>query len=236
MSATTLQRPKSRIRESKAARLPLRNGEHLSRAEFERRWENTPQLRMAELIEGIVFMPPPISATHSDSHDELHHCLSTYARATPGTRSCITPSVRLDNKNEFQPDCVLRIVSRELGRSRVADDNYLEGAPELIAEVAVSSADYDAHEKRVVYERNGVQEYLLWEALDARIEWWTLEGGTYVPLEPRRDGVRCSRVFPGLWLDFAALLTRDPVKISEVLRRGLKSAEHAAFVRSLSRK
>ena len=188
---------------------------------------------MAELIEGIVFMPPPTSTTHSTSHDALHHWLSQYARSTQGIRSYITPSLRLDNKNEFQPDCVLRIASLKRGRSRVASDDYLEGAPELVAEVAVSSADYDAHEKRDVYERIGVQEYLLWEVLDSRIEWWRLDGGEYVPLTPRADVVYCSGMFPGLWLDICALLAGDDRKVTKVLQRGLRSAEHTAFVRRL---
>ena len=232
MNTTTLRKPRSRSGNDRAVR-PLRNGEHLSREEFERRWDATPGLRMAELIEGIVFTPPPTSTTHSTSHDALHHWLSLYARSTPSVRSYITPSLRLDNKNEFQPDCALRIVSPKRGRSQVTSDDYLEGAPELVAEVAQSGADYDAHEKRDVYERIGVQEYLLWEVLDSRIEWWRLEGGEYVPLTPRADVVYCSAVFPGLWLDLCALVAGDERKVTKVLERGLKSAEHSAFVRTL---
>jgi Uma2 family endonuclease len=214
----------------------LRNGEHLSRAEFERRWEATPGLRRAELIEGIVFMSPPISDTHSDHHDRLHHWLSVYARATPGVSSRITPSLRLDHKNEYQPDCLLRLASPEMGRSRVSADNFIEGAPELVAEIAVSSADYDAHEKRVVYERAGVQEYLLWQVLDARCDWWTLQDGVYVPLGPRADGVLCSLVFPGLWLHLRALMAGDERRVARVLEKGLASSAHNAFKRRLAAK
>jgi Uma2 family endonuclease len=123
---------------------------------------------MAELIEGIVFRPPPISATHSDSHDELHHWLGLYARATPGVRSNITPSLRLDNRNEYQPDCILRIIRADYGGSRVAADGYLEGAPELVAEIAVSSADYDAHEKRVVCGLKSAEHAAFVQKLSAR--------------------------------------------------------------------
>ena len=234
MSTATFR--KNRSRNGKPPIFPLRNGEHLSREEFERRWEATPSLRRAELIEGIVFMPPPISATHSDSHGDLYHWLALYADATPGVKSSITPSLRLDNRNEYQPDCVLRIIGSDFGRSRVSSDDYLEGTPELVAEIAVSSADYDAHEKRAVYERLGIQEYLLWEVMDAHIEWCELERGKYVPLHPRKDGVHCSRAFPGLWLDLRALVRGQKNRVTKVLDRGLKSAEHAAFVRKLSTK
>jgi Uma2 family endonuclease len=181
-------------------------------------------------------MSPPVSELHSDSHDRLHHWFAVYARGTPGVRARISASLRLDLRNEFQPDCLLRIDHPVLGRSRISADGFLEGAPELVAEIAVSSADYDAHEKRVVYERQGVQEYLLWQVLDARCDWWTLNDGVYAPLQPRPDGVTCSGVFPGLWLDLRALLAGDERRVAAVLGRGLKSAEHAAFVRKLAGK
>jgi Uma2 family endonuclease len=236
MTTATLERPKLRPRHGKPALLPLRNGDHLSRVEFERRWEVTPGLKRAELIEGIVFMPPPTSDTHGERHGRIHHWLSLYAHATPGLRLGIAPSVRLDNKNEFQPDCVLRVEASQLGRLRVAVDDILEGAPELVTEVAVSSADYEAHEKREVYERAGIQEYLLWQVLDGRCDWLTLEEGQFVPLPPRADGVSCSQVFPGLWLDLPALVAGDERRVATVLTRGLNSAEHAAFVKKLAGK
>jgi Uma2 family endonuclease len=235
MSTATLAKPTSPRGNGPSAR-PLRSGEHLSRAEFERRWDATPGLRWAELIEGIVFMSPPISDTHSGAHGLLFRYLDRYAESTPGVCARIATSLRLDNKNEYQPDCLLRIESPQLGRSRVSADGLLEGAPELVAEVAVSSSDYDAHEKRAVYERAGVQEYLLWQVLDARCDWWTLQEGVFVPLKPRADGVHRSLVFPGLGLDLRALLAGEERKVSRVLEKGLASAEHRALVRRLASK
>lgn len=236
MATATLERPKARRGHGRNTILPLRNGEHVSRAEFERRWEATPGLKRAELIEGIVFMPPPISDTHSDYHDRLHHWFSVYARATPGVKSRIAPSLRLDNRNEFQPDCLLRIDVPGLGRSWVAPDGYPEGAPELVAEIAVSSTDYDAHEKRLVYERIGVQEYLLWRVMDRRCDWWTLQDSAYVPLAPRADGTHASAVFPGLWLDLRALLGGDERKVLATLQKGLHSRGHQDFIKRLAAK
>lgn len=236
MASTTLERPTARRSNGKAGLLPLRNGEHLSRGEFERRWEATQGLKLAELIEGIVFMSPPISDVHGSSHSLLFRYLDRYAEATPGVRTRITTSLRLDNRNEYQPDCLLRIENPAFGRSRVSPDGYLEGAPEMVAEIAVTSADYDAHEKREVYERLGVQEYLLWQVMDSQCLWMTLEDGKYVPLNPRADGVSCSQVFPGLWLDLPALLAGNERRVGAVLGRGLHSAEHLVFVKKLARK
>jgi hypothetical protein len=56
MSTVTFEgaKPASASRRRRTA--PLRNGEHISRAEFERRWEATPTLTCVELIEGIVWI------------------------------------------------------------------------------------------------------------------------------------------------------------------------------------
>lgn len=226
MNTVTLPTPKSPFpgRSGRPPLLPLRCGEHLSRAEFERRWAATPGLKHAELIEGIVFKSPTSSEQLSSAHTLLFRLLNGYAAATPGVRARINPSLRLDLRNEFQPDCVLRIDQPTLGRSRVAADGLLEGAPELVAEIAVSSTDYDAHEKRAVYERQGIQEYLLWQALDARCDWWMLQDGVCTPLPVRADGVGRSQVFPGLWLDRRALLAGDEHRLAAVPTRGLRSA------------
>lgn len=48
---------------------PLQAGDFLTRAEFERRYHNHPELKKAELIEGIVYMPSPVNAAyHGDPH------------------------------------------------------------------------------------------------------------------------------------------------------------------------
>lgn len=39
-----------------------------------------------------------------------------------------------------------------------------------------------------------------------------------------------SQVYPGLWLDVAALLSGDMAKVLTVLQQGLSSPEHANFV------
>ena len=176
--------------------------------EFERRYEATPEAKFAELIEGIVFMSPPISNLHSDRHGLLYALLKHYARATPGVGATLCASLRLDGHNEYQPDAMLRIKSGPQARCKVGPDGLLEGSPEFAAEIALSSAGYDLHEKKAVYQRALVREYFVWEVMDAKIYWFALEEGEYVELKPRADGVICSRVFPGLWLDVRALLGR----------------------------
>jgi hypothetical protein len=53
-------------------------------------------------------------------------------------------------------------------------------------------------------------------------------------LPPGPDGIYRSEVFPGLWLDPAALLRHDGPRVLEVLRQGLATPEHGAFVARLT--
>jgi Uma2 family endonuclease len=62
------------------------------------------------------------------------------------------PTVRLDLDNEPQPDAVLLVDASCGGQSRLSDDGYIEGAPELVAEIAASTASIDLRDKfRILY-------------------------------------------------------------------------------------
>lgn len=122
------------------------------------------------------------------------------------------------------------------GRSRVDEDDYIDGVPELIVEVAVSSASYDLREKMQVYRRNGVQEYIVWQVSEERLDWFHWQDGHYVPLVPDAAGMLCSRVFPGLWLDVTALTTGNLTRLLAAVRQGVATADHAALVRHLSQR
>src|SRR5947209_6675585 len=138
----------------------LRDGERLTRAEFERRYEAMPHLKKAELIEGVVHLPPPVRhKRHSLPHSSLVGWLANYMAGTPGTEAGDNGSIRLDLDNEPQPDAYLIIDPKCGGQVRFSDDDYIEGAPELIAEVASSTVSYDLGKKLHVYWRNGVREY-----------------------------------------------------------------------------
>ena len=65
---------------------PLVAGDYLSRDEFLRRWEAMPQLKRAELIQGVVYMPSPVSFDHGDSDLHVSTWLGNYEAATPGCR------------------------------------------------------------------------------------------------------------------------------------------------------
>ncbi|PNK01847.1 Uma2 family endonuclease, partial [Cylindrospermopsis raciborskii] len=88
-------------------------------------------------------------------------------------------TVRLDLDNEPQPDALLRIKSELGGQSRISEDDYIEGAPELIVEISGSTVSYDSHDKLNVYRRHGVKEYIVWRVYDQEIDWFYLHEGEY---------------------------------------------------------
>lgn len=213
---------------------PLQNGDRLTRPEFERRYAAMPHVKKAELIEGVVHMPTPVSNRHSETHGLIIGWLAAYRAATPGVHLNDNATVRLDLDNEPQPDALLRLDEARGGRSHVGEDDYIEGVPELIAEITATSASYDLHDKLHAYRRNGVQEYLVWRIYDQELDWFSLQEGQYVPLDPDEEGVIRSQVFPGLWLHVPAMLAGDLARVLAELQKGLATDEHAAFVTRLS--
>ena len=210
--------------------LPLENGDRLSRNEFERRYQAMSEVKKAELIEGRVYMASPVRIIHGQPHAQIMTWLGVYHAATPGTQLADNTTVRLDTDNEPQPDALLRI---EGGQSEIDDDGYIQGAPELIVEIAASSASYDLQEKLQVYRRNGVQEYIVWQVSDRIIDWFRLRDGEYFKLEPDSENIIKSKVFPGLWLAIASLLASDLAQVLQVLQLGIDTTEHQNFVREI---
>lgn len=215
---------------------PLENGDRLNRYEFERRYDAMPNLKKAELIEGVVYMPAALRfRSHGQPHGWVLAWLGTYDAMTPGVSLGVEPTVRLDLDNEPQPDAVLLIDEVAGGQTRLSEDDYIEGAPELIVEIAASSVAIDLHAKKQAYRRNGVKEYIVWQVLDQKLSWFSLEQGEYQELLVDADGILRSRVFPGLWLASADLLVGNMPEVLRVVQAGVKSPEHDAFVRQLFR-
>ncbi len=211
---------------------PLESGDHLSRSEFERRYHAMPHIKKAELIEGVVFVASPLRfRPHAKPHAQIMAWLVTYASFTKGVEAGDNPTVQLDLDNEPQPDAVLFIPSG--GQSRINTEGYIEGAPELVVEVAASSVSNDLHAKKTVYRRNGVQEYIVWQVLDQKLTWFKLIEDEYIEQAPDENGILCSTIFPGLWLNVNALLQDEMTQVLSVLQQGIQSPEHERFTKTL---
>jgi Uma2 family endonuclease len=215
---------------------PLENGDRLTRAEFERRYDAMPHLKKAELIEGEVYIPSPVRyRQHGHPHSRLVSWLGSYEMDSPGVEAGNNGSIRLDMDNELQPDGFLIILPERGGQAHISEDDFIEGAPELVAEVASSSVSYDLGKKLNVYRRCGVREYVVWRVRDRQVDWFVNREGRFEPLPPSADGILRSTVFPGLWLDPGALVQGEKARVKVILEQGLSSPEHAEFVSRLER-
>ncbi len=213
---------------------PLENGDRLSQSEFEARYAAMPDVKKAELIEGTVYMASPLRfEPHAEPHADIITWLGIYKAMTPGVRLGDNPTVRLDRDNQPQPDAVLRLDETVGGQSVIGSEGYIEGAPELIAEIAASTASIDLGDKLRAYRRGGVKEYLVWQVFEERIDGWQWQGDNEVSLDPDARGILKSKVFPGLWLASQALITGDMQQVIAVLQAGLSTTDHQDFINSL---
>ncbi|MGB0562360.1 MAG: Uma2 family endonuclease [Spirulinaceae cyanobacterium] len=195
----------------------LENGDRLTQVEFERRYHAMPQLKKAELINGIVYMGSPLRINqHGEPHAFILSWLGLYLASHNDLQLGDNCIVRLDPDNEPQPDVLLR--KRSGGTSTISADGYVAGPPELIVEIAASTVSLDMHHKRELYCRTGVQEYLVWRVEDGAIDWFELVKGQYQRLQPNSVGLLCSKVFPGLKLDRTALLMGNLAQVLAVLK------------------
>ncbi len=211
---------------------PLENGDRLTRHEFERRYAAMSNLNIAELIEGVVYVPAALRfKSHGQPHANIVGWLWFYKIATPKVELGDNATVRLDLDNVPQPDAILMI---DGGQASISADDYVEGAPELIVEIAASSAAYDLYDKKRAYRRNGVKEYLVWRVYDQEFDWFYLEQGEYIKLSADDRGVIRSVTFPGLWLSVSALLSGKMEEVLAMLQQGLNSEAHQDFIQYIA--
>jgi len=208
-------------------------GQQLTREEFLRRWEGIPELKRAELIEGVVYMPSPQSAGNGWMEIRVNCWLGTYVAFTPGCDAG-TQGTWLMLQSAPQPDSYLWILPACGGQSGLKG-KYHFGSPELAAEVCLSSRVYDLGAKKELYRKAGVQEYVAVLLKEKEIRWHRLVRGAYELRTPIGRGIFRSEQFPGLWLDGPKLLSGDIAGVLKTLKRGLKSPAHAQFVAELAR-
>jgi Uma2 family endonuclease len=222
---------RTRSRTARSELPPLHNGDRLTQPEFHRRYEAYPEDVKFELIGGTVYMGSPLRETHSDYEGELGFVFELYRRATPGVKAIHGATTILGAESEPQPDLGLRILEEYGGRSRLTRKKYIEGPPELLAEISHSTVAIDLHQKKADYQKAGVQEYLV-VCVDERLLFW-FDFQKRQSIVGNAQGIYQSRVFPGLWLQAPALLALNSSRVEDVARQGLANPEHAAFVERL---
>lgn len=216
---------------------PLESGDRLSRTEFERRYNARPDLKKAELIEGVVYVASPVRIQqHAQPHQWVSTWVGVYSAATPGVFAADNGTYRMDVDNEPQPDISVWLDKKLGGGAYVSADDYLEGTPELLIEVAASTVAYDLYEKKHAYRRNGILEYLVLQVYEQVTTWYSWHKGEYREIQPDAQGVLQSVLFPGLWLDTAKFWAGDLAGVLMILQTGIGSTEHGTFVKELQQR
>lgn len=214
---------------------PLVNGDHLDQQTFHERYEAWPESR-AELIGGVVYMSSPQKPRHGHYHGQLAALTYEYAEVTPGIEDCVNSTAIVGPDAEPQPDAYLYILPECGGQTNVNADGWLIGAPEWVGEISDSTESIDLHSKKLDYEKAGVREYMVAAVRTSQLFWFIRRRGKFKPLLPNADGIIRSEVVPGFWLHVEAFLNRDGQRLVAVLRQGLASPEHAAFITKLASK
>ena len=213
--------------------VPLHNGDVLDQPAFHERYAAMPPGFRAELIGGVVYIARRTTHDHANLHGHIIGGIGRYCTYTAGVQLLNSGTIILDDRNEVQPDGVLRLDEAHGGASSVNEQGYVTGTPELHVELAYDAEAIDLHQKREVYERTGVREYLVVLIQEESFCAFRLEGVRYMDFPPDTDGVWRSRVFPGLWLNIRALLDRDGVALLKTLDAGLASEAHRMFLQQL---
>jgi Uma2 family endonuclease len=211
----------------------LESGDQMAQPEFHRRYVADPTIHKAELVEGVVYVSSPVRSSHGGPHGELVTWLNVYRASTPGTIVYDNVTFVLDIDNEVQPDACLFLTAGYGGRVKLTEEGYCTGAPELVVEVAASSASYDLRHKRNLYRRHGVHDYIVAVIYERVFRWFRWDDGQSVGVEPDAHGIFRSTTFPGLWLDSVKFWAGDLAGVLATVQEGIQSPEHDDFVHQL---
>jgi Uma2 family endonuclease len=219
--------------DSMTALPPLVEGQRLDQPTFHALYEAMPPGTRAELINGVVYTPSPVSLEHGVAHAPVIVWLFYYAERTPGLQVGDNVTAVLGRKSEPQPDALLRILPEFGGRTRV-EKKMLHGVPELLVEVSHATRYVDLGPKLEDYQRADVLEYVVRALEPDQVFWFVREGGVLVERPIGEDGLYRSINFPGLWLDPQALVRGDGRRLRAVVDLGCATPEHAGFVARLA--
>ncbi|MDX2153136.1 MAG: Uma2 family endonuclease [Bryobacteraceae bacterium] len=193
-------------------------GDALSRDEFLALWERMPAIKFAELIDGLVYIPSPLSFDHG-RYDLLSHAFFRHYCDRSGRYQGLANATWLMLESAPQPDLALRLLPEFGGRTEV-ENSLAKGVPDLVVEVVRSSRSYDLGPKLALYQRAGVPELVAALTDEKRIQWRVLQNGSYQLLSPE-DGIFRSPSLPGLWLDEQAFWADDLARLLATLQKGL---------------
>ncbi len=166
-------------------------------------WERyAPEKQFCEYIDGIVYMPSPVSNRHQEYAVFLSHLLDAYRSERGGWKVLTGPAVlRLAISRKFEPDI---FVLPEAAPTQAGDRAAL-----VIEVLSPSTREYDLVLKRKVYLESGIAEVWFLDERDRALLVDRQTGEGY-EREVRSEGVLRSTGVPGFWIDVSWLWS-DPL-------------------------
>jgi Uma2 family endonuclease len=134
-----------------------------------------------ELLNGRVVMTPPAGYPHGEIGSNLQFLLVGFMRAHRlGKVFDSSQGFELPSGDTVEPDHSFVSWERWNAMPAPKEGTYLRVVPDLVIEVlSNATATRDRGEKRGIYERNGVREYLLVDWRTRTLSAYALEAGHY---------------------------------------------------------
>ncbi|HEY9340910.1 MAG TPA: Uma2 family endonuclease, partial [Hanamia sp.] len=122
-------------------------------------WESLPEGTLCQLINNKLIMSPAPLDIHQVVLNEINFEIFSFLKKSKIGQVRIAPyDVHFSRENILQPD-ILFIKNENLHK---IESKGLFGSPDMIIEVlSPSTSQLDFEEKKLVYERFGVQEYFI---------------------------------------------------------------------------
>ena len=122
-------------------------------------------------------MSPPPNVKHQNIVGNIYFLIYKYVSEKKTGKVFPSPiGIHFDVKTYFEPDIVF--VSHT--RMHILEENYLNGAPDLVVEViSPSSAKRDRGYKFKRYTSEGVLEYWIVDPINENVEIYKLEDGIF---------------------------------------------------------
>lgn len=143
--------------------------QNMPRMTAEEFFRNSPETNQKqELLDGEIVAQASPSVWHQDICDGLCAALRSFVRQNGGKCRPFSAllDVRLDDWNVVQPDVFVTCSPERL------TEQYLNGAPDFVCEIASSNRSSDFDRKLWLYRRSGVREYWIIEPQTARVYVW----------------------------------------------------------------
>lgn len=140
-------------------------------------WESLPEGTLCQLINNNLIMSPAPSILHQEILNEINVGIAIFLRTNHIGKVLIAPlDVQFSMENILQPDIIF-IKNENVNKLK---SKRLSGAPDLIIEIlSPSTSQFDYVEKKIIYERFGVNEYFIVEPNSKSVDSFFLKNGEY---------------------------------------------------------